>query len=54
MIEDFVDEAAEAVESKRLPRTISETGGYTSIFNKGLYDLFPLVEPKELICGREC
>ena len=44
VIQDFVAEATEAVEDKRLPRSIPTAGKYTSISNTNPYDLLPLVE----------
>ena len=55
VIEDFVVEATEAVESKRLPRSVSATGEYICISNT--YNLLPLAEGlcwkyfELLICG---
>ena len=56
VIEDYVAAAKEAVESKRLPRSILVTGKYTSILNTNFHNLPLLVEGlfwrycKVLIC----
>ena len=44
VIEDFVAEAMEVVESKRLPRSIPLTSKYTGIPNPDFYNLPLLVE----------
>ena len=56
VIEDFITEAVEAVESKRLPRSIPFTSEYTGIPDTNFHNLPPLVEGlvwrccKTLIC----
>ena len=44
VIQDFVAGATEAVEGKRLPRSIPTTGQYTGTSNTNPNDLLPLVE----------
>ena len=51
VIEDFVAAAVEAVESKRLPRSILVTGKHTSILNTNFHNLPLLVEG---LCWRYC
>ena len=51
VIEDFVAEAVEAMESKRLPRSIPLTGMYTDIHNTSFHNL-PLLA--EGLCWRYC
>ena len=41
VIQDFIAEAAEAVEGKRLPRSIPTTGQYTNISKTNPNDLLP-------------
>ena len=51
VIEDYVFEAVEAMENKRLPRSIPLTGKYTDIHYTSLYNLLLLVEG---LCRRYC
>ena len=50
VIEDFVAEAVEAMESKRLPRSIPFTSEYTGIHDANFH-MPPLVEG---LCWRYC
>ena len=51
VIEDFVAAAVEAVECKRLPRSILVTGKHTGILNTNFHNLPILVEG---LCWRYC